>query len=144
MHQHRLIAWSLGLVLLCLLGISLGVGASGVQAVHPDGIEPGIQGTTGFPITCVNSTGTGCHPDCGGCYSSIQAGVDNANMFSTVRIAYGTYTGSGVEVVDITKSLTLQGSYSQDCGTLGSGETIIDGEDMRTGLMWTKPGVWLR
>ena len=59
------------------------------------------------------------------CYATIQAAVDNANQFDTIKVAAGTYdelnmrprkdissTGYVTQVVYLTKSLNLQAGYS--------------------------------
>jgi hypothetical protein len=73
--------------------------------------------------------------DCNGipspCYTSVQAAVDAANSGDEIRIASGSYSGvsqrprmdvatTGVvtQVAYITKTVTLQGGYSQDFSVL--------------------------
>lgn len=53
---------------------------------------------------CVNPGGTG------GCYASIQAAVDAADDYNTVRVAQGAY----YETVVLTKSLALEGGWNGD------------------------------
>lgn len=53
--------------------------------------------------------------NCGGmtpCYASIQAAVDAASNGDTIKVAQGTYTGSGFQVVYINKGITLTGGYT--------------------------------
>ena len=51
-------------------------------------------------VLCVNATGTGCGPDAtGGCFSSIQAAIDAAAPTDIIRIAAGTYTSPGENVL---------------------------------------------
>ena len=67
-------------------------------------------------ILCVEPGGTGCSvPDpCGACYASIQTAVYNATNGDEIRVAQGTYTGSGVqvEVVLVNRSVTVRGGYT--------------------------------
>ncbi len=52
----------------------------------------------------------------------------------TIRVATGTYTGSGDEVVSIHKDVTLSGGW--DVGfTMQSGMSTIDGQGMRMGIV---------
>ena len=46
------------------------------------------------------------------CYGTIQEAVDAAQAGDTVKVAAGTYTGAGVQVVYISKSLALAGGFS--------------------------------
>lgn len=53
--------------------------------------------------------------NCGGvspCYSTIQDAVDAATGGDTVKIAEGVYTGTGFQVVYISKAITVTGGYT--------------------------------
>lgn len=75
---------------------------------------------------------------CTGCtYQTIQAAVDAAGDGDTIKVARGTYTASGSEVVSITKDITLTGGYlPPNWGTSdpGANPTILDGQDARRGI----------
>ena len=73
---------------------------------------------------------------CGGntpCYTTVQAAVDAASSGDEIRISAGIYTGSGMEVVSINKSLTLKGGYNSDFSTLNVNTyaSILDGQNNR-------------
>ena len=53
--------------------------------------------------------------DCGGaspCYATIQAAVDDASDGDAVKVAQGVYTGTGFQVVYISKAITVTGGYT--------------------------------
>jgi len=53
--------------------------------------------------------------NCGGkspCYATIQEAVDHASNGDSIKVAEGIYTGSGAQVVSITKSITVVGGYA--------------------------------
>jgi hypothetical protein len=95
---HCTLAISLGLALAALL-LWLGA-ATTVRA------DPGIR--------CVNASGTGCDPVCGGCYASVQAAVNAAAIGDEIRIAGGTYTDPAGTVAVITKALRIIGGFAPD------------------------------
>jgi len=96
-------------------------------------------------IVRVESTGTDS-PDCGSVAKpcqTIQQAVNIAKSGDTIRIAQGTYTGSGKAVVSLVaseqqpKNLTLTGGYrasNWDTPTLDPSKTVIDGQNGRRGL----------
>ena len=132
MQHRRYVVWAFAFGFFFLIGISLYTSAFTVRAAIPGKVDPVILVTPGYTVACVNSAGSGCTAACGGCYDSIQKGVDAVPTGGTVRIAQGTYTGSGGAVVEIYKAMTVQGSYDASCSVLDSGQTVIDGEGVRT------------
>jgi hypothetical protein len=72
---------------------------------------------------------------CGGaepCYAAIQAAVDAAGEGDEIRVAGGTYTGAGSEVVRVEKSLTIRGGYTVADWVDADpnlNPTFLDGED---------------
>jgi len=74
--------------------------------------------------------------DCGGaspCYATIQAAVDAASNDDTIKVAQGTYTSTGFQVVYINKAITLTGGYiATDWANSYpiTQPTVIDAEDV--------------
>jgi hypothetical protein len=80
-------------------------------------------------VHCVNQTGAGCGPECGGgCYASVQAAVNAASDGHNVHIAEGTYTDPAGTVAAVTKPLAIIGGYSQDFGSFDPDmyQTVLD------------------
>ncbi len=66
------------------------------------------------------------------CYATLQAAVDSAASGDTIKVAQGVYTGPGVQVVYITKSLALLGGYTLTNWSEANPQTnatIIDAQD---------------
>jgi hypothetical protein len=80
-------------------------------------------------------------------FTTIQAAINGASAGDEVRIAAGTYTGSGAAVMNIDRALTITGGYPG--GVAGwntpGGETltVIDGQNARDGLDFTRTDVTL-
>ncbi|MDP2623672.1 MAG: hypothetical protein Q8Q29_07745, partial [Actinomycetota bacterium] len=71
-------------------------------------------------------------------YCTIQAAVDDAVSGDAIEVAAGTYTGSGVNVVDLfagAESLTIHGA--------GEGTTIVDGQSTRGGIRLYGPATYV-
>jgi hypothetical protein len=73
---------------------------------------------------------------CGGktpCYTTLQDAVNAATAGDEVRIAAGTYTGSGDAVVEIAKNLMLRGGYTTTFASRDPARypTYVDGEHAR-------------
>ena len=54
---------------------------------------------------------------------NLQTAVDDANAGDVVVLADGTYTGSGTNVVEISKDITIRAA--------NAGQAVLDGEDSR-------------
>jgi len=85
---------------------------------------------------------------CGGvspCYSAIQTAIDAAQAGDTIKVAAGTYTGPGVQVVYITKSLALAGGFATANWNQADPQanlTTIDAQNQvgRRGIVAETPG----
>jgi len=84
--------------------------------------------------------------DCEGatpCDGSIQHAVDAAAAGDEIRVAAGTYTGSGEEVVHLAKSLVIRGGYATSDWDISDPEanpTTLDGQNAR-GVVRVSGGV---
>jgi len=85
------------------------------------------------PALTGDDTDNSCRMDWKPC-ATVQQAVDHAQVGDTVKVAEGTYTGAGDNVVAIAKSLTLQGSYAAgnwtDSDPVGH-PTRLDGQGSR-------------
>jgi PKD repeat protein len=87
--------------------------------------------------------------DCNGaspCYDAIQGAVDAASANDEVRVAGGTYTATGAQVVTLGKTITLSGGYSTSDWITAypiTRPTVIDAENVsgRRGLLINSAGV---
>jgi predicted outer membrane repeat protein len=70
---------------------------------------------------------------------AIQAAVSKSSAGDTVYVSADTYTGTGSQVVQLTKDVTLSGGWNSTFDTQ-SGKTTIDGEGARRGITI---GSWL-
>ncbi len=70
--------------------------------------------------------------DGSGQVSSIQSGINMAAVGDTVLLSHGVW--SGVAVID-NKPITIGSYYIIDGDTTHITQTIIDGEDTRTGII---------
>lgn len=117
-HKHLFMPFVLGLGLaLALLWSLRGEGAAATAAPNATSEE--------FHVcdTCA--------------YTTIQAAVDAASDGDTVKVAAGTYTSTAAQVVVITKSLALAGSYTPPDWTISRptvAPTILDGQHARRGV----------
>ncbi|HET9493032.1 MAG TPA: S-layer homology domain-containing protein [Chloroflexia bacterium] len=106
--------------------------ASGPSAALPPP-APDVQ------VLCVDDDGGATDAPCANptAFTGIMAAVDAAVSGDEVRIAAGTYTGTGAAVVTLTETLTLTGGYPGGAGgwaTPGDHTlTVIDGENARAG-----------
>jgi Zn-dependent metalloprotease len=82
--------------------------------------------TTGDDSNSCSSTGSPC--------ATINGAIGKAAAGDTIKVAIGIYTGSGTEVVQINKSITLSGGWDASF-TSQSGTSIIDGQESRKGVL---------
>jgi hypothetical protein len=74
---------------------------------------------------------------CGGespCYASVQDAVDAAAEGDEIRVAAGTYAGTGDEVLRVTKAVRIRGGYTTTNWSAPHPEahlTTLDGEGVR-------------
>jgi len=64
---------------------------------------------------------------------TIDGAIGKASDDDTIKVASGTYTGTGTEVVLINKSVTISGGWDTTF-TTQNGMSTIDGENTRTGV----------
>ncbi len=106
-----------------------------ISWIEPSGVI--AQPTAGIIRVAPTGTDTsGCGSESTPC-RTIQYAVNAAASGDTIKIAQGTYTGSGGAVVSIKKSLTLIGGYTTsnwDTPSTDPALTIIDGEHVRRGV----------
>ncbi len=100
--------------------------ASGVEAVYFN-----LQNKAWFVATGGSDSNSCSTPDspCG----TINGAIEKAAADEIVKVAVGTYTGTGNEVVLIDKDITLSGGWDQTFTSL-NGSSIIDGQTMRRGV----------
>ncbi|MCX7682697.1 MAG: hypothetical protein N2508_12170 [Anaerolineae bacterium] len=85
---------------------------------------------TGSDVAGCGSTATPCR--------TIQYAVNIASSGDTIKLAQGTYTGSGSAVVTINKNLTVIGGYTTSDWENPSSDpslTVIDGQNARRGVL---------
>jgi hypothetical protein len=91
----------------------------------PASADPGLQ--------CVNETGTGCDPICGGnCHNAIQKAIDHATTGDEIRVAGGRYTMLAGTVARIEKELLLTGGYDPTCSQFDPDRyvTVLDAQGL--------------
>jgi hypothetical protein len=110
-----------------LLGAyTVAASTSGVEAVYFN-----LQNKAWFVATGGSDSNSCSTPDspCG----TINGAIGKAAADEIVKVAAGTYTGTGNEVVLIDKDITLSGGWDQTF-TSPNGSSIIDGQTMRRGV----------
>jgi hypothetical protein len=111
-----------------LVAVALGLGLMVIliwlAPAMPVRANPGLQ--------CVNETGSGCDPACGGCYNAIQKAIDHAAVGDEIRIAGGAYTMTAGTVARIEKELQIIGGYDPACSVFDADlyPTVLDGQGM--------------
>ena len=89
--------------------------------------------TTGNNSNSCTSAGSPCQ--------TINAAMGKAAASGdTIKVAIGTYTGTGAQVVLINKSITLSGGWNASF-TTQSGTSIVDGQGVRRGVTSTEHNV---
>ncbi|MBI4786750.1 MAG: DUF11 domain-containing protein [Chloroflexi bacterium] len=114
--KHLRAALALGLVLLLLAPSASRADATPTHYVAPTGADSGDCGDSNNPCR------------------TVQYALDQAGSGDTVKVAAGTYTGSGTEVVNIAKNITLLGGYAPPDWTTSNPQantTILDGQNAR-------------
>ncbi len=94
-----------------------------------DTSEGKTQRTGDLPVLTV------CDVGCN--YNSIQAAVDAAEAGDMIKVATGTYTGEGSEVVAINKDIIVRGGYHMRSWAVPAPintTTFIDGQGKRRGI----------
>ncbi len=81
--------------------------------------------TTGSDANSCSSVGSPC--------ATINGAIDKAGDGDTIRVALGTYTGAGTDVVMIDKSVTLSGGWDE-AFTERTSYTTLDGQNERRGI----------
>ncbi|MFQ6099686.1 MAG: right-handed parallel beta-helix repeat-containing protein [Anaerolineae bacterium] len=116
---------------------------TGGEVLHVPEVRTTILPITGtrYVAPAGEDAQNNCRMDWKPC-ATVQQAVDQALAGDTVKVAQGTYTGSGANVVSITESLTLQGGYTTT-NWLESDPvarpTILDGEGSRRVVHITGP-----
>ncbi len=64
---------------------------------------------------------------------TINGAINKAALGDTIRVALGTYTGDGYEVLLINKTVTLSGGWDANFSTQ-SDTSVIDGQGVRSGI----------
>ncbi len=81
--------------------------------------------TTGLDTNSCSTTGSPC--------KTINGAIGKAATGDTIKVAVGTYTGTGTEVVLISKSVSLSGGWNASF-TTQSGTSTIDGQNAHVGV----------
>ena len=92
---------------------------------------PAAAGTTWYVSTTGNDANDCLSPStpC----ATINGTIGKSANGDTIKVATGTYTGTGTEVVLINKSVTISGGWNA-AFTTQSGMSIIDGQSLRRGV----------
>lgn len=127
--KQRFVANLGRVILIGLLAVGIQMSVSGAYAQTGTGVIRVAPGGTDTP-SC-GSEATPCH--------TIQHAVNIAESGATIRLAAGTYAGTGSEVVrsSNTKTVTIIGGYSTsdwDNSDPAANVTVIDGQNSRRGF----------
>ncbi|MBI5304356.1 MAG: DUF11 domain-containing protein [Chloroflexi bacterium] len=124
MNTHYRIMFALGAMILALLVLGL---SALPQPVHAAGV---------WYVKNGGSDGSDCQTPATAC-ASINAALAKPGFVAgdTIRVAVGTYTGTGSEVVLINKDATLSGGWDAATFATQSGMATIDGQGVRRGIL---------
>jgi Zn-dependent metalloprotease len=92
---------------------------------------PNLAGASWYVATTGNDANSCSSPDAP--CATINGAIGKAADGDTIRVAIGTYTGTGIEVVLINKSITLSGGWNASF-TSQNGMSTIDGQTIRRGV----------
>jgi thermolysin metallopeptidase-like protein/parallel beta helix pectate lyase-like protein/S-layer family protein len=87
---------------------------------------------TWYVATTGNDTTNSCFSTSSPC-KTINGAIGKAAAGDMIKVAIGTYTGTGVEVVLLNKNVNLSGGWNTNF-TTHSGTSTIDGQSIRRGL----------
>jgi hypothetical protein len=122
-HQPRLSFWmSAFLVLIMVLPLG---------STQPASARPSLLTTTWYVAPTGNDSNSCTAPDVP-CLT-VNGAIGKATADDVIKVAIGTYTGSGTEVVLIDKNITLLGGWDKTF-TTRSGRSTINGQDTRRGV----------
>jgi hypothetical protein len=99
----------------------------------------GLPASVNFSLTNTEWYVSGSGSDSNSCTTpaapclTINAAIGSAPSGGVIKIASGTYTGTGSQVVNLTKGLAISGGWNSDF-TSQTGLTTIDGEGVRKGV----------
>lgn len=116
------VKWLIGILIVALL----------VPAARSSSLSPRAQAAGPWYVAPDGDDGADCLSTTTPC-ATINGAIGKAGSGDTIYVAVGTYTGSGDEVVLISKSVTLSGGWDSDFSTK-SDTSIIDGEGSRQGI----------
>ncbi|MBI3151029.1 MAG: hypothetical protein HYZ21_02760 [Chloroflexi bacterium] len=131
MNQNRNSYWprlsSLSsIVLLFILAFSLAIPQSAYAQGSAVGGTTWYVATTGNDSNSCTAAGSPCR--------TINGAIEKASVSGdTIKVATGTYTGTGSEVVLIEKDIILSGGWN-DGFTLRNGMSTIDAQEARRGI----------
>jgi hypothetical protein len=114
----------------CLLLIAIFASVVGVAPAKPQTAQ--AQAGTWYVSNSGNDANA-CNTPAAPC-ATIQAAVDRAASGDAVRVARGTYTATGAEVVLINKNMALSGGWDQNF-TSQSGTSEVNGQSSRSGIV---------
>jgi hypothetical protein len=93
---------------------------------------PAATAATTWYVAPGGSDAASCVSPAAAC-ATIDGAIGKAAAGDTIRVAVGTYTGTGSQVVLVDESVTLEGGWNAGF-TARSGMSTIDGETVRAGI----------
>jgi len=119
MHRSLLQVFSIALIIAILFSGFV------LPSAHAQTGTTWYVATTGNDSNSCSSTNSPC--------ATIDGAIAKAAAGNTIKVAIGTYTGTGTEIVPINKNLTLSGGWDVSF-TTRSGRSTIDGQAARRGI----------